>query len=126
MALSDFDLDFRKGVQGENRVERAVQGMLEGTIEVKTDFQWKRTGNIYVETECFYQRHQDWRPSGLSVSKSDLYSFVLNDMIITIPTPLLKEVVKAHGRAIECRIEPNQTKGYLIKLSNIVEAVMSQ
>jgi hypothetical protein len=42
-------------------------------------------------------------------------------MVVITTTEDLKAVVEKSGRPIECKIEPNPSKGYLIKLSNIVE-----
>jgi hypothetical protein len=43
---SDFDLDYRNGVQGENLVNTLLTGGK--TVEVKTDFKWINTGNLYI------------------------------------------------------------------------------
>lgn len=118
MKNSDFDLDLKFGVEGENTVANLLS--IE-TVEVKRDARWKDTGNLYIETECWYNSSQSWEPSGLSVSKSTHYAFVLEGMVVIVPTQDLVEVVNLNGRPIECKIEPNPSKGYLIKLSHIVE-----
>jgi hypothetical protein len=115
---SDFDLDLKFGVEGEN----AVANLLSiDTVEVKRDARWKETGNLYIETECWYNSSQSWEPSGLSVSKATHYAFVLEGMVVILPTDQLKVITYSSGRPIECKIEPNPSKGYLIKLSHIVE-----
>lgn len=118
MKNSDFDLDLKFGVEGENTVANLLS--IE-TVEVKRDARWKETGNLYIETECWYNSSQSWEPSGLSVSKSTHYAFVLEGMVVIVPTSDLVEIVNLNGRPIECKIEPNPSKGYLIKLSHIVE-----
>jgi hypothetical protein len=115
---SDFDLDLKFGVEGENTVANLLSI---DTVEVKRDARWKETGNLYIETECWYNNAQAWKPSGLSVSRATHYAFVLEGMVVIIPTEDLHDIVKASGRPIECKIEPNPSKGYLIKLSHIVE-----
>ena len=115
--FSDFDLDFSKGKEGEDLVE---QTLLSGTIEVKTDLKWQKTGNLYVETECYYQTSQQWEPSGLSVTKADYWAFVLNGLILILPTEDLKLIVKLEGTAIDCKIEPNPSRGYLIRPEHIL------
>ena len=125
MALSDWDLDYRAGSLGENITDEIVKGIVEGTVEVKTDRRWKETGNLYIETECFYRRSNSWQPSGLSVSKASHYAFVLEGLVLTVPTSLLKDVVEQKGREIKCNIQPNPSKGYLIKVSDLVTAVLS-
>jgi hypothetical protein len=118
LANSDWDLDLKFGQEGESTVANLLS--IE-TVEVKRDARWKETGNLYIETECWYNASQSWKPSGLNVSKSTHYAFVLEGMVVILPTEDLKAVVEKNGRPIECKIEPNPSKGYLIKLSNIVE-----
>jgi hypothetical protein len=117
-ANSDFDIDLKFGQQGEATVANILS--IE-TVEVKRDKRWKETGNLYIETECWYNASQSWKPSGLSVSKATHYAFVLENMVVITTTEDLKVVVEKNGRAIKCNIEPNPSKGYLIKLSHIVE-----
>jgi hypothetical protein len=118
MKNSDFDIDLKFGKQGEDTVANLLS--IE-TVEVKRDARWKETGNLYIETECWYNNSQSWQPSGLSVSKATHYAFVLEGMVVIIPTEDLKTITYDKGRPIECKIEPNPSKGYLIKLSHIVE-----
>jgi hypothetical protein len=118
--FSDFDLDFRDGKEGEDYVEDVVKQIISGTIEVKRDIKWLQTGNIYVETECFFQTTQSWELSGLSVTKATHWAFVLGEMVIILPTEDLKTVVEVDGHAIQTDIEPNPTKGYLIKIEHII------
>jgi hypothetical protein len=117
-ANSDFDIDLKFGQQGEATVANILS--IE-TVEVKRDKRWKETGNLYIETDCWYNASQSWKPSGLSVSKATHYAFVLENMVVITTTEDLKAVVENSGKAIKCNIEPNPSKGYLIKLSHIVE-----
>lgn len=118
--FSDWDIDFSIGKEGEDYVEGVLKAILTGTIEVKRDIKWIQTGNIYVETECFYQTSGQWEASGLSVTKASHWAFVLADMVLILPTEHLKEVVEIEGHPIKTEIEPNPTKGYLIKIDQIV------
>lgn len=121
MANSDFDIDLKFGQQGEATVSNILT--IE-TVEVKRDKRWKHTGNLYIETECWYNTAQAWKASGLKVSKATHYAFVLENMVVIVTTEDLKTVVRRSGRAIECKIEPNPSRGYLIKLSHIIEHQM--
>jgi hypothetical protein len=112
---SDFDLDFRKGREGELYVEDVVNQIGTSTIEVKRDLKWLQTGNVYIETECFYQTSGRWEPSGLSVTKADFWAFVLERAVLVVPTNDLRRVVEAEGTPIETDIEPNPSRGYLIR-----------
>ncbi len=113
---SNWDLDYSLGKEGEDMVDAAVKGIVSGTIEVKRDMKWIDTGNLYIETECFYRASNSWEPSGLSVTKASHWAFVLANLILIIPIDELKTVVEVEGHPIETDIEPNPSKGFLVKV----------
>lgn len=118
--LSDWDIQYEKGMVGENLVKEIME-----TIEVKTDYRWQDTKNIYIETSCYSKMTEQYEPSGLSISKAKYYTFVLPNardemLVISVPSDLLKLIVKEHGKTIECNWSPNRSKGYLIRLSDII------
>jgi len=116
--LSDFDLDLAVGHKGEALVEQLLTGGT--TVEVKTDLKWKETGNLYIETVCWSHNNENWYLSGLSSTKAQYWAFVLEGATLLVPTEVLKQVVTARGRAITCNIPPNPSKGYLIKVEDIL------
>ena len=69
---SSFDLDFGYGRKGEQLVDDLLTGNL--TVEVKRDRKWFKTNNLYIETECFFQKAGDWAPSGLGVTEAGYWS----------------------------------------------------
>jgi hypothetical protein len=121
MSRSDFDLDYGYGLQGENLVDALLRGA--NTVEVKRDRRWWDTGNIYIETECYFQTSQSWEQSGLSVTRAEYWAFVLESGVVLVPTNHVKYAVKIFGRAITCDIEPNKSKGYLIKAEDLLMAM---
>ena len=121
MALSDFDLDLSVGHEGEALVQELLTGGQ--TIEVKRDLRWKETGNVYIETVCWSHNKGEWHPSGLSTSKAAYWAFVLETNVFLVPTDLLKQTVATRGRAINCNIQPNPSKGYLIKIEDILNTI---
>lgn len=121
--LSDFDLDLATGQEGEQLVEQLLTGGK--TVEVKTDLKWKDTGNLYIETTCWSHNNEEWYASGLSSTKASYWAFVLNGAVLLVPTETLKKVVTVRGRAINCNIQPNPSKGYLIKVEDIMDALKS-
>ena len=119
--LSSFDLDFGYGKAGENLVEELLtQGK---TVEVKRDRKWHMTGNLYVEVECWYQRSQSWEPSGLMASEADYWAFVLEHGVIMVPRSHVHYALRHSGREITCEIPPNRSKGYLITVNDLLEAM---
>ena len=119
--LSDFDLDLAVGHQGEALVEQLLTGG--ATVEVRTDLKWKETGNLYIETVCWSHNNENWYLSGLSSTKASYWAFVLEGTTLLVPTEVLKQVVTARGRAITCNIPPNPSKGYLIKVEDIINSL---
>jgi hypothetical protein len=119
-SLSDFDLDFRFGQQGENSVANLLS--IE-TVEVKTDRRWKETGNVYIETYFYSLASQDWIPSGINITKATHWAFKLEDAVLLVETPKLIEAIKEYGVPISTPIEPNPSKGFLMKPENILRYI---
>ena len=117
--LSDWDLDFSHGQAGENTVARLLG---DPTIEVKTDRKWVQTGNIYIETECWNQTEQRWKPSGAAVSKATHWAFVLEGIVVIVKRDVLVKSVWDTQNHITCDIPPNPSKGFLIKVSDLLHA----
>jgi hypothetical protein len=122
--FSDFDLDFATGQNGEELVKELLTGGK--TVEVKTDIKWKNTGNLYIETICWYNTSSEWLPSGLSVTKADYWGFVLEGSVLLVQTEYLRIAVAQYGHPINCNIPPNPSKGYLIKPEHILAVVKEQ
>jgi hypothetical protein len=120
MKYSDWDLDLRDGEQGESRVADLLSL---DTVEVKTDRRWKDTGNLYIETECYYKNSQAWEPSGIRVSKATHWAFVLEDSVLIVPLFRLMEAVYELGKSITCNIPPNPSRGYLITPAVLLEHI---
>ena len=117
---SSFDLDFGYGRKGEQLVEELLT---EGKrIEVKRDRKWHLTGNVYIEVECFFTKDNAWAPSGLAVTEAEYWAFVLKKTVIMLPTTVLWHAVKTFGRDITCEIPPNLSRGYLVKVIDLIEA----
>lgn len=120
MKNSSWDLDYRDGVAGESKVADLLHI---DTVEVKTDRRWIETGNIYIETECYYVNDDAWKPSGINVSKATHWGFVLEDSVVIVPTYRLKESLPDIGKPITCNIQPNPSKGYLITPGGLLECI---
>ena len=115
---SDWDLDLRYGQDGEESVRRLLTI---DTVEVKRDRRWKETGNIYIETSCYYVNDGAFKPSGVSVSKATHFAFVIEDLTILVSKSDLINTVKEYGRNISCKIEPNVSFGYLITIDSLLK-----
>lgn len=119
--LSDFDLDLSVGHEGESLVNELLTGGK--TVEVKTDLKWKNTGNLYIETLCWSHNNNTWYKSGLDATKADYWAFVLEGATLIVPTTILKQSLIMFGHPITCNIEPNPSKGFLIKPEQILKVL---
>lgn len=110
---SDFDIDFRYGQQGEVFVNHLLTAPIE-TVEAKRDRKWCRTGNFYIEVECWSDNQKTWYPSGINTTKATHQAFIIHDSVLIFPTERVRETVRLHGAKIECSIPPNYSRGFLI------------
>jgi len=117
---SDFDLDLRYGQAGEIMVNSLLTAPIE-TVEVKRDRRWKNTGNLYVETWCWSDNNSEWYPSGIQATKATHWTWVLEEMTLTFPVPQIKQTIEKYGLPIECSIPPNYSKGYRIKVTDLLQ-----
>jgi len=111
---SDFRYDLKVGQEGEN----ALASILEGNkIEVKTDIKTKDTGNVFVEYES------RGKPSGLSTSQSDYYCFIIEHIMIIIPTNKLKRLARKYYKSNRDVVggDSNTSRGILISLQELTD-----
>ena len=120
MKDSNWDLDYRDGILGEKKIADLLSM---DTVEVKTDRRWKYTGNLYIETECYYKTTDTWEKSGISVSKATHWAFVLEDSVLIVPTYRLREAIHDNPRPITCNIPPNPSRGTLITAGTLIEHI---
>jgi len=115
---SDWDIDFRYGQHGEQMVKDLLT--IE-TVEVKRDRRWKETGNLFIETECFYVNDGVAKRSGILTSKASHWAFVLEDITLIVSREDLFYTLMKHGRKTKCNIEPNVSTGYLITVAQLLQ-----
>ncbi len=119
-AFSDFDVDLRRGLAGEDFV-RAF-GM--GTIEVKRDDMFFQTGNLYIETQS--RNSGVWVKSGICTTKAYWWCWVLGSAGVFLPVTALKDYLRENWSSLKnahCGMEPNPTTGKLIKLNSLLDWV---
>lgn len=117
--MSDFDLDFSYGLGGEQLVKDILTGGT--TVEVKRDRRWVETGNIYIETSMFSRATHNWVESGLMTTKADRWAFVLERLVVIVTVIDLKNAVDMFGRPIANEQEPNPSKGFLIRVEDLMK-----
>ena len=120
---SDFRHDLEFGQEGEKSVYKVLT--IE-TVEVKRDSRWFDTSNLYIETECYHISTGKYKPSGLTTTEATHWAFSLDDLTVIVPTDILRAVVRDSGTSIVCNIQPNPSRGYLIKLGHISDYVKAK
>jgi hypothetical protein len=119
----DFDLDFRRGLVGED----LHKAFLYGTHEVKTDYRTAETGNVYIET---WQANSsnEWQ-SGINATKADFWvqASPLGNGGVYIRTESLKELLRqTNPREVRQPIQSattNSSRGRLVPLDDILRAL---
>jgi len=111
---NDFKFDLKVGQVGEKYLGNILNNK---KIEVKTDLQAHRTGNIFIE---YFSRN---KPSGISTTESDFYAFILsNEKIIIIKTIELKNICRKYintKRNINGG-DSNTSKGILLPIKELL------
>tara|TARA_R100000664_G_C2690478_1_gene94804 strand:+ start:203 stop:550 length:348 start_codon:yes stop_codon:yes gene_type:complete len=111
---SDFRYDLQLGQLGEKYLNDILSYK---KIEVKTDLQYKDTGNIYIE----YESRK--KPSGIATTQSEWYAIVLSkEKIILITTDKLKDLCRKYiGTEYDKRGgDKNTSKGICIPIKKIL------
>jgi hypothetical protein len=65
---------------------------------------------------------QSWELSGLSVSKATYWAFVLEESVIFVPRYHVDWACRMYGKPITCNIQPNNSRGFLIRPEHLLEA----
>jgi len=115
---SDWDIDFRYGVEGEQMVKDLLT--IE-TVEVKRDRRWKETGNLFIETSCFYVNERITKRSGILTTKASHWAFVLEDLTLIVAKADLMATLMQYGRQASCNLEPNISTGYVITVAQLLQ-----
>lgn len=117
---SDWDLDLRFGQEGEVYVNHLLTSPI-NTVESKRDRKWHKTGNFYIEVECWSDNTKSWYLSGINTTKASHQAFVIHDSVLIFPTERVRETVRLHGARVECSIPPNYSRGFLITPAQLLQ-----
>jgi hypothetical protein len=110
---SDFKYDLKVGQVAEKELASVFQ---DKKIEVKTDLQAHKTGNVYVE---YFSRG---KPSGISTSESDFYCFALGSVFVLIESKELKEKCRKYLNTSRDKKggDNNTSKGILLPVVELI------
>lgn len=128
----DFAKDLKFGQVGERLVVNALNSLVNGSFEVKTDRY--RNGNMVIETEQNPQ-NLGWKKSGINVTKAKwwVYVYALDGAIVIVEIERLKRFLRMNKHifndATKRVLAPgseNPAKGWLLKPNQVMEMLISK
>lgn len=112
---SDFKYDLQLGLKGQGLVADMLSNK---KIEVKTDFQAKETGNVFIEYKS------RGKLSGISTTHAEWFCFVLsNENIIFVDTIKLRNLCREYlntNRDVKGGDE-NTSNGILLPIKQLIK-----
>tara|TARA_R110001606_G_scaffold6316_1_gene28462 strand:- start:133 stop:495 length:363 start_codon:yes stop_codon:yes gene_type:complete len=111
---SDFKYDLKVGQVKEKELANILQNE---KIEVKTDLQAHKTGNIFIEYES------RGKPSGIATSEAKYYCIAIQETFIILPSTHLKKLCRIHLNTNRDRKggDSNSSKGILLPVKNLYQ-----
>lgn len=109
--------NFRHDLEVGQLAEKEIGELLSNKkIEIKKDMLAKKTGNVFVE---YMSRG---KPSGIQRSEADYFCFVVETLIIFLPTDELKKLIAPFkGTKRDVRGGDNNTsRGILLPLTTLI------
>jgi len=88
-----FDLTYQLGLGAERVVDAFFKGD-KANIEVKRDMRWLDTGNLFIETHCYYQQSGKYEESGILVTTATSWVFVMGQAKLAIPPDVILTLIK--------------------------------
>jgi hypothetical protein len=126
----DLDEDALDGYQGELFVRRMRDALRVGSVEVKRDSVFQRTGNLYIEYAHDPGRRGEYKPSGIARTKAQLWVHVLHlgatEAALVFPVNLLKELCRPLIEAGKVGAEDSgscPTRGVLLPMCYAAQAL---
>jgi hypothetical protein len=121
--VPDFDIDAAVGEQGVLFVATAMDAIHHGeSAEVKTDEASWRTGNVYIELECWVSGQ--WVPSGVNRQAALWAHVVANGMVIFAPREQVKAVALKYGQPREYKRGSHPTRGLALPIPQFTAALV--
>lgn len=123
-----WDLDYKKGRQGELWIEAIRDSIANDSIEVKNDARFTETGNIYIEYGC--KKRGTMQPSGIATTDSKLWIQILveGELALIISTEKLREIARRLKDKYKRRLDrgSHPTIGVAIPVKDIIEAAITR
>jgi hypothetical protein len=118
----NFKKDLEFGKQGEDQVKGFLQGIVNGSFEVKSDRY--RNGRMVVEVAQNPRKH-GWKDSGLAITEAEwwVYVYTMNEAMIVISTERLKRYIETLPKSrlrLFAEGTNNPARGYLLQPEEVM------
>jgi hypothetical protein len=128
-----FDIDFSRGLIGEDLVKSLPEAIKDGTIEVKTDYRAQETGNFYIETwQYSKQDESNKKQSGINITTATFWAFVIpqTSSMFLIRTDELKSLMRENDyretRQPQINAHTNASIGRLVPVIDIASKMLDR
>jgi hypothetical protein len=118
----NFKKDLEFGKQGEDQVKSFLQGIVNGSFEVKSDRY--RNGRMVVEVAQNPRKH-GWKDSGITITEAEwwVYVYTMNEAMIVISTDRLRRYIKTLPKSrlrLFAEGSNNPARGYLLQPEEVM------
>lgn len=124
----NFQNDLKYGQEGEALVQKFLEDISSGHIEVKTDRY--RNGRMVVEV-AQNPKGRGWKPSGVMVTEAKwwVYQYNLDGAFTLVSVARLKRYIEVNKDKMELRTfgmkGDNHTRGYLLMPEDVTDLLIN-
>ena len=121
-----WDRDYAYGVQGELAVDDMLDQLARRQLTREDKRKRRLDAMLYIEVEQNPWNRGTWKPSGIEVTESDVWTYKVDDaqVVFVFEVAVLRRAVaEARRRNVShhCCGGSNPTRGYLLPVGKIIE-----
>ena len=123
-----FDHDLPYGKQGEFVVAGTIDALKRDLCRIEDKRKRRLDNKFYIEIEHDPGRQGTYQPSGLSVTDSDLWAFVIGDteVVVVVPAQRLRAAIfeLGLGKRVEEADGSCPTRGVLLDFNQMIAPIL--
>ncbi len=123
-----WDITLPYGIRGEEIASGTIRALRDGGVRIEVKRKRRPDNRFYVELEHDPGRTGRYRPSGLSVSESELWAFVIadTDVVVFVPAVRLRAAIfeLGWGSAVEETDGDCPTRGRLLSFGQLIATAL--
>jgi hypothetical protein len=121
-----FDLTYQLGLHAERVVDAFFTGDVVN-IEVKRDMRWLDTGNVFIETHCYYQESGKYEESGILTTRATDWVFVMGLAKLAVPADVILTLIKRpESKRVHNNNGKNPSWGNLLNVASALKYLQEQ